>query len=107
MNRDYPRSSTQVRRIYIGGMSVPSPDLQIGGFTDSGPWVVDPDAMRWRSDVDRLRDDARNQVPAWMATRRIPPLGRFARVVSQVGWALGMWAVVDRRKGSEASRRGL
>ena len=49
--------------LYPGGMSVPSPDLAIGGFTDEGPWVVDPDAMRWRRDVDHLRDDARAQVP--------------------------------------------
>ena len=37
---------------YPGAMSVPSPDLAIGGFTDDGPWVVDPDAMPWRGDVD-------------------------------------------------------
>jgi hypothetical protein len=32
-----------------------SPDLAIGSFTDCGPWVVDPDAMTWRRDLDRLR----------------------------------------------------
>jgi ubiquinone biosynthesis protein len=90
---------------YPGTMSVPSPDLAIGGFTDEGPWVVDLDAMRWRRDVDHLRDDARAQVPAWMATRRIPPLGRFARVVGQVGWALGMWLLVDKRPRRTLARR--
>ena len=30
-------------------------DLAIGSFSDHGPWVVDPDAMPWRSDVERRR----------------------------------------------------
>ena len=58
-----------------------SPDLAIGSFTDDGPWVVDPDAMTWRRDVERLREQARGQVPRWMATGHLPPLGRLVRVV--------------------------
>ena len=59
----------------------PSPDLAIGSFTDHGPWVVDPEAMTWRRDVDRLRAEARAAYPRWMVTGRLPPLGRLARVV--------------------------
>jgi ubiquinone biosynthesis protein len=84
-----------------------SPDLVIGGFTDDGPWVVDPGAMPWRSDVDRLRDDARAQVPRWLETGHLPPLGRLARVVGQVGYALGAWFVLDKRRGGAASREGI
>ena len=84
-----------------------APDLDIGSFTDVGPWVVDPDAMTWRRDVDRLREHARAQVPRWMETSHLPPLGRLARVVSRVGGALGVWAVGARRKGPPESRRDL
>jgi ubiquinone biosynthesis protein len=84
-----------------------SPDLAIGSFTDRGPWVVEPDAMPWRRDVDRLRERARAQVPHWMRTGHLPPVGRLARVVGLVGSALGMWAVGARRKGAPHSRVDL
>jgi ubiquinone biosynthesis protein len=84
-----------------------SPDLAIGGFTDEGPWVVDPDTMTWRGDLDRLREQARAQVPRWLETGHLPPFGRLARVVGQVGYALGAWVAVERRHGSAVSRRGI
>src|SRR6476661_5859989 len=82
-----------------------SPDLAIGSFTDSGPWVVDPDAMTWRPDVDALREQASAQVPRWMTTGHLPPLGRLAQVVARVGGALAMWAL--RARGRPNSRRDL
>jgi len=84
-----------------------SPDLAIGSFTDHGPWVVDPDAMPWRRDVERLRRQAREQVPRWMETGHLPPFGRLAQVVGRVGAALAVWAVGARRRGSPHSRRDL
>jgi ubiquinone biosynthesis protein len=82
-------------------------DLAIGSFTDSGPWVVDPAAMAWRRNLDRLRADARAQVPRWMETGHLPPLGRLLRVVTRVGGTVGVWAATGRRKGPPASRRDL
>src|SRR6478736_5022877 len=82
-------------------------DLAIGSFSDHGPWVVDPAAMRWRVDVERRRAQARNQFPAWLKPGALPPLGRGARVVGRVGWAIAGWYVVDRRKGQQEGRRGL
>ena len=58
-----------------------SPDLAIGSFTDHGPWVVEPESMTWRPDVDRRREQARAEYPRWMETGRLPPLGRLVRVV--------------------------
>jgi ubiquinone biosynthesis protein len=84
-----------------------SPDLAIGSFTDVGPWIVDPDAMPWREDVDRIREQVRAEYPRWMETGRLPPLRRLALVVSRVGTALGIWAVGARRKGPPYSRRDL
>jgi ubiquinone biosynthesis protein len=79
-------------------MAEASPDLAIGSFTERGPWVVDPAALKWRRDVALLREQARAQVPKWLATGPIPPVGRFVQVVSRVGIALGIWAVTARGK---------
>src|SRR2546423_642729 len=84
-----------------------SPDLAIGSFTDEGPWIVDPDAMPWRRDVERLRQQAREQVPRWIEPGHLPPLGRLAQVVGRVGGALAVWAVGARRRGPPHSRRDL
>jgi ubiquinone biosynthesis protein len=84
-----------------------APDVAIGSFTERGPWVVDPDAMQWRRDVDALRDEARAQVPRWLEPGHLPPLGRLARVVGRVGLAVAGWALVDRRRGTEQGRRGI
>ena len=85
----------------------PAPDLAIGSFTDRGPWVVEPECMAWRGDVDRLREQARGQVPRWLETGHLPPLGRLVRVTGRVGAALGIWAVGARRRGAPYSRRDL
>ncbi|GIU86111.1 MAG: hypothetical protein KatS3mg009_0626 [Acidimicrobiia bacterium] len=82
-----------------------APDVAAFGFSDGGPWVVDPDAMPWRRDVDRLRTRAQAQVPVWLETSHLPPLGRLAAVVGRVGLALGLWAV--RERGRPVSRKGL
>jgi ubiquinone biosynthesis protein len=84
-----------------------SPDLALGSFTDRGPWIVRPEEMTWRRDVDELRDIARGQVPRWLETSHLPPLGRLARVVGRVGAALGVWAIGARRKGPPHSRQDL
>src|SRR3954447_17943301 len=85
----------------------PSPDLAIGSFSDHGPWVVEPDAMTWRTDVDRKRAQARDEFPRWLEPGSLPPVGRVAKVVSRVGLAIAGWYLIDKRSGSEAGRRGL
>lgn len=82
-----------------------APDVASFGFSDEGPWVVDPDGMPWRRDVDHLRARNRAQVPAWLETSHLPPLGRLAAVVGRVGVALGVWAL--RERGRPTSRSGL
>src|SRR5262245_49079075 len=85
----------------------PSPDLAIGSYSERGPWVVDPDEMPWRADVARRRAQARAELPRWLQPGALPPARRVARVVGRVGSAIAAWYVVDRRRGTEASRRGL
>src|SRR3954453_5212630 len=84
-----------------------SPDLAIGSFSDRGPWVVEPEAMTWRTDVDRKRAQARDEFPRWLDPGSLPPVGRVAMVVSRVGVAIGGWYLIDKRGGAEAGRRGL
>ena len=43
-------------------------------------------------------EQARAQVPRWLATNAVPPVGRFVQVVGRVGTALAMWAVTARGK---------
>jgi len=85
----------------------PSPDLAVGSFGDRGPWVVDLDGLVWLRGLDRVREQAHLQVPAWLETGRIPPLGRLSRVVLLVGTALATWWATDRRREATVRRRGM
>ncbi len=83
----------------------PSHDVQDYAFTDVGPWVVERDAIVWLRGIDRIRARTRADVPRLLARRRLPPVGRFARVVASVGIALGGWRLHER--GTPRSRAGL
>jgi ubiquinone biosynthesis protein len=83
----------------------PSPDLAFGAFSDRGPWVIDPEALPWRWEIDRLRRGTRQEVPLLLARGRVPPLGRLARTVAIIGGAIAGWAVFEYRR--PQSRRGI
>lgn len=85
----------------------PSPDLALGTFTESGPWVIDPAALPWRSAVDAERARIRRRLPELVRPQRVPPLGRLALVVGRLGPAVGLWALGARRQGGSASRQDL
>ncbi|MCU1458183.1 MAG: hypothetical protein JWL73_2275, partial [Actinomycetia bacterium] len=82
-------------------------DLDVGAFSDHGPWVVVPDELVWRVGSAELRNRVRAEVPELLVPSRLPPLGRLVRVVTSVGSALGLWYVLDRRRGPTVSRNGL
>ncbi|MEZ5165198.1 MAG: hypothetical protein R2695_01435 [Acidimicrobiales bacterium] len=50
-------------------------DLDLGAFTDRGPWVVHPETMRWRRDVAGLRRATQRQLPSLVTPPRLPPDG--------------------------------
>ena len=62
-----------------------SPDVARFTFTDHGPWMVEPDEVRWSEGLTALRLATRRQVPLLTGRRRVPPLGRTV----VVGWHLG------------------
>jgi ubiquinone biosynthesis protein len=82
-------------------------DLSHFAFSDQGPWVVDPERMTWRRDVERLRAASQAQVPEWVRRRMLPPVPRFLTAGARVGGALLGWRLGERRAGGEASRAGL
>ncbi len=82
-----------------------SPDVEYGSFTDHGPWVVDPDALTWRRDVERLRAAVRASVPDLTRYRRLPPGGRMLVTLRDLGLPVAVWAV--RERGTETSVAGI
>lgn len=85
----------------------PSPDVAHYAFTDHGPWVIERDELEWLAGIKVLRATVRRQVPLLTGRRRLPDLGRLSVVSARLAAALVPWAVLDRRRGPEASRAGL
>jgi ubiquinone biosynthesis protein len=82
-----------------------SPDLEFGAFSDHGPWVLDPAHIPWQWDIDRIRRGTRREVPRLLAPGRLPPLGRLARTLTEIGSALAGWLIFEWRRPS--SRAGI
>jgi ubiquinone biosynthesis protein len=87
--------------------AAPETDLAIGGFSESGPWRIDPQRIAWRRGLGPLRDRARDEVPSLLRSGRIPPIGRLITACAQVGWALAVWAVRERRLEQSPRRTAL
>ncbi len=87
-----------------------SSDRTWAAFSEAEPWLVDRDALRWMGVVERLRAQARRDVPRLTAPSRRPPAGRVAVVVAHLTRAIGPWMWRKRRgayAGPEVSRADL
>ena len=83
-------------------------DLHICSFSDDPPWLVEPDQLVWRHDLDRVRAATRAQVPELTRRRLLPPGGRVLVTGARLGMALGGWYLRERRSGDPSvSRAGL
>jgi len=80
-------------------------DLDIGSFSDDGPWAIDPARITWRRGVDRLRERVRASVPELTRYHRTPPGGRLLVTLRDLGVPVLVWAV--RERGTESSVAGL
>ena len=86
-------------------------DLVLGAFTPHPPWIVDPDAMPWRSgvagepDVDTLRRQAADLARVLVHPQHLPSLGRVLTVAWRLGIPLLTWGAKER--GTPESRAGL
>jgi ubiquinone biosynthesis protein len=86
------------------------PDLDWGAFSESAPWVLDREHIRWMSRVDVLRQAARDEAPALTTPRRLPPGSRVGTVIIHLGRAIVPWLWRKRRGrfvGPEVSRAQL
>ncbi len=80
-------------------------DLDEYAFTEEAPWVIDPAALTWNTGLDQRRARTRAELPRLLARRRLPPIGRSARVVGAIGLALVQWRLSDAK--TPRSRAGL
>ncbi len=92
--------------------SVSPADLSVGSFSNTPPWLVDPDDLPWRAGATTLRATTAAQVPHLLQRRRLPPGRRVLRVGVELGRAVGTWYLIERRRGRrlgrpELSRAGL
>lgn len=84
----------------------PAPsDLAFGSFSDEAPWLIDPDRAIWRRGLNAERRRVRLLTPELTRPRRLPPGLRVARVAGQLGWAVVMWALTERRQERGLIRR--
>ncbi len=84
-----------------------APDLAIGAFSDTGPWVVELDAMRWRRTTAALRAGLAASLPHLVRPRVVPPGARVVTTVRHLGGALGLWYLGERRSGGTTSVAGI
>jgi ubiquinone biosynthesis protein len=84
-------------------------DLALGSFTNDAPWQIDPATMTWRRGIDDVRAATRAEERRLSQRRLLPPGLRVLRTGAELGFALGGWALVERRKhrGTPESRAGL
>ncbi|MSY45205.1 MAG: AarF/ABC1/UbiB kinase family protein, partial [Actinobacteria bacterium] len=80
-------------------------DLEDYAFSEDAPWVIDPNALTWKTGLELRRARTRAELPRLLARRRFPPLRRSAHVVAAIGWALVRWRISDA--GTPRSRLGL
>src|SRR5215510_11594926 len=84
----------------------PSPDLDWGAFSDHGPWALDPDAIPWQWEIDRLRRGTRREVPRLLTPKvALRPVARLVRTVAAIGGAVAGWLLFEYRRPS--SRAGI
>jgi ubiquinone biosynthesis protein len=87
--------------------TAPFSDWERFSFTDRGPWVVDPDQMTWRGSIDRLRARTRREGTELAKPPPVPPAGRMLRTGIELGQAIALWQLIDRRAGGARSRAAI
>ncbi len=82
-------------------------DTAFGAFSDSGPWNVEPDRLTWRRGLAGVRTRLNASLPRLTQRRTLPPVRRLGKTLRHIGPALGLWYVLDRRRGGSESIAGL
>src|SRR6056297_3252725 len=85
-------------------------DRSWAAFTERGPWTIERADAQWLSLASTLRTQARAEVPALTAERRVPPGMRVLTVVGRLGKAVLPWLVrkkLGRHADPAASRADI
>jgi ubiquinone biosynthesis protein len=86
---------------------VASPDLDLGTFSDRGPWTMEREPPAWRRGLAGVRARLTASLPSLTRSRSLPPVRRLGTTVRHAGGALGLWYVLERRRGGTASIAGI
>ena len=72
-------------------------DRSWAAFTETGPWQLYRDDVRWLDLAARLRAAAQAEVPSLTRPSRLPPGARVVTVTARLGRAVLPWLVRKRR----------
>lgn len=84
-----------------------SADTEFGVFTDEGPWVLDLENVAWKSGLARVRAELQSTLPELIRPRKVPPGARVGTTVRNLGGALGLWYLTERRRGGSEKVAGI
>jgi len=82
-------------------------DVETWSFSDTAPWIVRTDEIRWLKGIDVLRLATRRQVPGLSRPHPLESPGRLLSVTGRLGATLALWAIGERTRGPSESRAGL
>ncbi|MGE3326646.1 MAG: ABC1 kinase family protein [Acidimicrobiia bacterium] len=71
-------------------------DLVWGAFSDDAPWVLRQDGIRWAAHAERLRAEARREVPELTRASKWPHGARVVRVTARLTRAMVPWLVLKK-----------
>ncbi len=100
-------ASAQTGSGKAGSRPEPPADLVLGAFSDEAPWVLTARRPPWATGLSMVRARTRAEVPLLVRVRRLPPWRRILTVARRLGWALGMWWLLERRRSRTESHAGL
>jgi ubiquinone biosynthesis protein len=86
---------------------VTSADTEFGVFTDEGPWVLDLENLAWKTGLSRVRAELQSTLPELIRPRKVPPGARVGTTVRNLGGALGLWYLTERRRGGSEKVAGI
>jgi ubiquinone biosynthesis protein len=86
---------------------VASADTEWGIFTDEGPWVLTREEVAWKAGLHEVRAQLRASLPRLIRARKLPPGARVGTTVRHLGGALGLWYLIERRRGGSEKIAGI
>lgn len=84
-----------------------SADTGFGVFTEEGPWTLDLENLAWKPGLARIRAELQSALPELIRPRKVPPGARVGTTVRQLGGALGLWYLTERRRGGSEKIAGI